>query len=289
MKDTYALEQQIIREFKKNYQEWDLYAEKVRQNLKNVQDLGKIELIKTKVFIAAETSGRNAAKFLPKKLKDCYSKNREQCQLWIVEGESAAGSLVKARDPAIHAILPLKGRPMTTVYKDIEEVLENDEMRDLISCIGVGVKDYYNLDKVRYGKIVIATDADVDGFAIASSVLATIIDHMKFLIDKGFVYVSVAPLYYQNGKYFYTNADFDKLDKNKSFTRFKGLGELSPNQLYDSMLNPKNQILIQVTSERVEETLALLTRTGARRDLMISNGVVSEEFLKFEKIKEKLI
>jgi len=277
IKNLDLLEAQIIKAFKKNSEVWDLYAEKVRTQIKDVKNLSKINLIKTKIVIAADNP--KAEMFMPKKLIDAATKNRQEAELYVCEGDSAAGGFIKARDAYKHAILPLRGRPLNTVYMDITEVLKNQEMCDFITCTGVGVNDYHSLAKVRYGKIIIATDMDPDGAAIASSILCTVIDHQRFLIDAGYVYICLSPFYIQGNNYYYFAEDFDKLDKNKPFTRIKGLGELNPIQIKDSILNPQKRVLIKVTSDKVNNALDLLTRTGARRQLLMDEGIISDSYL----------
>lgn len=153
-----ALVKAIIKEFKAHADIWDEYAEKVRTQIRASKDLSRIDFIRNKVVIAAES--KKAERFLPKKLKDCTTTKRLDAALFVVEGNSAAGSILQARDPAIHAVLPLRGIPMNGVRLTLDEVLENAELRDYISSIGLGVDEHYNLSKIRYGKVIICTDAD---------------------------------------------------------------------------------------------------------------------------------
>ena len=216
-----ALVKAIIKEFKAHPDIWDEYAEKVRTQIKNSKDLSRVDFIRNKVVIAAES--KKAERFLPKKLKDCNTTKRLDAELYICEGNSAAGSILQARDPSIHAVLPLRGIPMNGVRLSLDEVLENTELRDYISSIGLGVDEHYNLSKIRYGKVIICTDSDSDGYAIASSLCATTLKHMRFLIENGFLYIARAPLYKQDGKFFFDEEEFKQIDKSREFIRFKGL------------------------------------------------------------------
>lgn len=221
IRDTKELVKMITKIFKNNPEVWDAYAEKVRQQLKSNKDLSRVDYIKSRIVIANE--GKKSERFLPAKLRDCTTNNRSEAELWIIEGRSAAGTLMIARKAAIHAVLGLQGMPMNAVGASLDEVLNNSELRDYISCIGLGVDEHYQLEKIRYGKVVIAADGDADGMAIASSIMATTARHMRFLIENGFLYVALAPLYEQDGRYFYTEDEFKELDKKRKFTRFKGL------------------------------------------------------------------
>ena len=270
-----ALVNAIDKLFKSNNDEWELYVRKLSQQVKDLKNLTKIQKIKSKIVIAAENN--RAESFIPIKLKDCSTHNRKEAELWIVEGDSAGGSIISARDPEYVAVLPLLGRPMTTVYKNIADVLDNNEMKDMITCIGAGVNDYHNLNGLRYGKIIIASDADADGGAISSSVLCTLSYHLSFLFDLGMVYVAEAPLFRQGSNYYY---DEQGLDKSKPFTRFKGLGEMSPIDMKQSMLNKDKRRLVQVTNSDNKMAFGLLTHTGTRRLLMYNAGVVSNDYLK---------
>lgn len=260
---------------KDNYDAFKLHQEKVIEYNMMTQNLSKIELIKSKIPIIAEVGSRRAAQMKPIKLCDCTTKNREEAELYICEGSSAAGSFKKARNPKTHAVMELRGKPKNSAPCSIEEILNNAEMRDIISAIGTGVDDYFNLDKIRYGKIIISSDADPDGANIASLVLGLFFSHMKYLIRAGRVYVEESPLYFQNGKYYFYGEE-DKLDTSKPIKRFKGLGELNTNEVKTTLLDPKTRRLCRITEDGMNEAIRLITTTSARKKLMIESGFVNE-------------
>lgn len=262
----------IVGEFKRYPEIWDVYAEKVRAQIRNSKDLSRVDFIRSRIVIASEV--KKAERFLPARLKDCTSPNRKDCELWLTEGRSASGTLMQARDPSKHAVLGLRGIPMNGSGASLDSVLENSELRDYISCIGLGVDEHYNLSKVRYGKIVICADADPDGLYIASSLCGTTATHMRFLIEHGFLHIAMPPLYEQDGKYFYDEEDFKSLNRSKKFTRFKGIGEMRPDQFKASLLDQNNRRLFKVTLEGISEALGIINSTQGRRNLMLESGII---------------
>lgn len=267
-----SLVKAITKEFKNHPEVWDEYAAKVRTQIQNSKDLSRVDYIRSKVVIAAEN--KKANRFLPAKLRDCTTNKREDAELILCEGRSAEGSVLQARNPSIHAILPLRGVPLNGVRLSLDEVLNNAELRDYISSIGLGVDEHYNLSKIRYGKVIICTDADADGFAIASSICATTIKHMRFLIENGFLYIAKAPLYGQDGKFFYDEEEYKLIDKKREFIRFKGLGSMDPIEFREAILNPKNRRLVKVTLEGAADALRIINSTSGRKDLMLEYGVI---------------
>jgi len=220
------------------------------------------ELVKRKTALEAST--------LPGKLADCSEKNAEKTELFIVEGESAGGSAKLARDRHVQAVLPLKGKILNVEKANLLKVLKNDEIKALIAAIGTGIGENFDISKLRYGKIIIMTDADVDGAHIRSLLLTFFYRYMKELIDKGHVYVALPPLYkIKSGKevwYVYSDEEKDAILKKlegKSFEiqRYKGLGEMNPDQLWETTMNPKNRYLKKITVEdaiEAEEMFSLL-------------------------------
>lgn len=193
---------------------------------------------------------------LPGKLKDCARKKSDGTELFIVEGDSAGGSAVQARDKEIQAILPLKGKILNVEKANAIKVLSNEEISNLITAIGVGVGEQYDDSKLRYSKVIIMTDADVDGAHIRTLLLTFFFRFMRSLIDAGKIYIAVSPLYRVRKKsihYVFSDGELkslitkfgDKVD----VQRFKGLGEMNPEQLWETTMDPKKRLLKKVTVE----------------------------------------
>jgi DNA gyrase subunit B len=191
---------------------------------------------------------------LPGKLADCSKKGSENTELYIVEGDSAGGSAKQARNKDIQAILPLRGKPLNVEKANPVKVLSNDEIASLITAIGTGVGESFSVDKLRYAKIIIMTDADVDGAHIKTLLLTFFFRFMSDLIKQGNIYVAVPPLYRvrkRGDHYVYSEEELKdlvkKLGENASVLRFKGLGEMNPEQLWDTTMDPKTRLLKRVT------------------------------------------
>ncbi len=201
---------------------------------------------------------------LPGKLSDCQSKEASECELYLVEGDSAGGSAKQGRDRKFQAVLPLKGKPMNSQKYRIDRVLANPELKDLISALGVGVGDTLNTENLRYHKLILMCDADVDGLHIITLILTLLYRYFRKLITDGYVYVAQPPLFkVEVGKekyYFLSDEDKDKFiaklkEKNKTgiVSRFKGLGEMMPEQLWDTTMNPATRALKRVAIEDAQE------------------------------------
>ena len=246
---TYFLEQNP--DVGKNICEKSLLAQRAREAARKARDL-------TRRKTALEGTS------LPGKLADCSDKNPENCEIFIVEGDSAGGSAKTARSRATQAILPLRGKILNVEKARLDRIYDNAEIKAMITAFGTGIHDQFDITKLRYHKIIIMTDADVDGAHIATLMLTFLYRFMPELIKQGYVYLATPPLYKleKNKKVYYAYSDEELAsiiaevgrDSNNKIQRYKGLGEMDAEQLWETTMDPEKRILKQVVIDEENTT-----------------------------------
>ncbi|BES79909.1 topoisomerase [Yersinia phage vB_Yru_GN1] len=238
---------------------------------RSLEHLSKKDFIMSQVSYA--TGDPTASLSMGSKIFDCSSNKLEEREVYLTEGKSAGNSLCRVRNTKTTAVVPLRGVPMNSAVASLKSVLNNNEFKSIINILGTGVDPFIKMEKRRYSKVIIASDADAAGGFIRALLLGFFATYLRPWIDGGYVYVLKSPLYRQGKKYFFTD---EGLDKKKPFTRFKGLGELNKDEVKETLID--NRVLVRVTSEDIDKALNLIINaSNERKDLSRELGILGDE------------
>ena len=224
---------------------------------------------------------------LPGKLADCSEQEVDKCEVYLVEGDSAGGTAKGGRDRHFQAILPLRGKVLNVEKARLDKIIDNESLKPIIAALGCGVGSSFDISKIRYGRVIIMADADIDGSHIRTLLLTFFFRYMRPLIDLGHIFIAVPPLYKisfdkKNFTYAYSDEERDKIleenkGKNSDIQRYKGLGEMNADQLWDTTMNPETRLMYQVLTEDAEKADQLFTmlmgdEVKPRRDFIEANA-----------------
>ncbi|WP_314232209.1 toprim domain-containing protein, partial [Solobacterium moorei] len=278
----------------------DIFGTQLERYLMENPDEAKVILEKVALASQARMAAKKARELtrrksalevspLPGKLADCSSKDASICEIYIVEGQSAGGSAKQGRDSHFQAILPLRGKILNVEKARQSRIYENAEIRSMITAFGCGVSDEIDLEKLRYHKIVIMTDADVDGAHIRTLLLTFFYRYLRPLLEQGYIYIAQPPLYKvqkgQTVRYAYTDNQLEEVKRELgdrlSIQRYKGLGEMNPEQLWETTMDPKNRTLIRVAVGDAEAadynfTMLMGEEVEPRKNFIVENAHFAE-------------